>query len=425
MRLGIIGPHWLQQPLYEVLLLFPSIEATFQLSNQILDAPQFAKALEEHVDALLFSSKSAYRVARENNDFQIPCFYLPLKGAGLYAALFDLTRKYPGDRLVMDTLPAPYIKKVVQQLRLPLSLDLYEGESDVPNVHKMSEFHAKHHGHDSLHITGLKMVYDQLKQKGYPVAWLLPTEEDMINAMERILLSMPERKDKEKQITIGKLEIEFTEPEITSYSARALQRYELEKSITHFLEEMNAYLVRLSEERFFFVAHRGDFERVTEGYKVLPFLYEKASALPLVVRLGVGFGFTVEAAGMHADLALLQAKQEVTSCGYVVRENRQVIGPIQINAPLVYGLESQGKSNQSKKDYQLQKVKKYLRESSISLVTATDVARLLHITERSANRILNQWLDGQLIQLEGVEKASSKGRPRQYYRFVKEGENTI
>lgn len=422
MRLGIVGPHWLRQPLSEVLLLFPSIDPSFQLSDHILDAPRFAKSLETKVDALLFSSKSAYRVARENNDYQIPCYYLPLKGAGLYAALFELTRERERHRLVIDTLPAPYIKKVLSQLNLPLELILYEGASDVPNVPKMCDFHQNQQGKSTIHITGLKMVYEQLKQQNYPVAWLRPTEEDMINAIERLLLSMPERHNKEKQITIGKVEIEFTDPEGTSFSARALQRYELEKSITHFLEEMNAYLVRLSDERFFFVAHRGDFERVTEGYKVLPFLYDKTSATSVVVRLGVGFGYSVEAAGMHADLAVLQAKQEFHSCGYVVRENRQVIGPLEINAPLVYGLESPGKMTPSKRDYQLLKVKKYLRESSISLMTATDVARLLHITERSANRILNQWLDNNLIQLEGVEKASLKGRPRQYYRFVEKGE---
>jgi predicted ArsR family transcriptional regulator len=49
--------------------------------------------------------------------------------------------------------------------------------------------------------------------------------------------------------------------------------------------------------------------------------------------------------------------------------------------------------------------------------TAQELAKILGVTVRSTHRILLQWLDAGLVEVIGIEKITSKGRPRQIYRL--------
>lgn len=66
---------------------------------------------------------------------------------------------------------------------------------------------------------------------------------------------------------------------------------------------------------------------------------------------------------------------------------------------------------------QIETIKKYLLKNNLNYFTSDEVAINLNVTKRTANRIISNWLDSNLIEFFGLEKVNGRGRPRQCYVF--------
>ncbi|WP_245552858.1 hypothetical protein [Brevibacillus massiliensis] len=172
-----------------------------------------------------------------------------------------------------------------------------------------------------------------------------------------------------------------------------------------------------------FVTTRGIFERETRGYQYIPILTDAKRSLGVSLSIGIGFGQTANEAGTHARLALRQAKEFGGDICFIVREDRSVIGPVEMTHPMVYELSvtDEGLLMRAQKagmtaSYMSKLMAQVSRLGKMEY-TAQELASILGVTLRSSHRILLQWLDAELVEIVGVEKISSKGWPRQVYRL--------
>ena len=155
-------------------------------------------------------------------------------------------------------------------------------------------------------ITSLRLVSEFLTSNNIVNEWLKPSEEDIIVAIERMLLGTTQRKQKEMQIIVGRIFIE----NLTMLASEFMTEQQIQKRnhttyrmLLHFAEQMSGYLTALSSTEYLFVTSRGIFERVTEGYKVLPILDELKIKIGVTLSIGVGFGFSALEAGSHARVS--------------------------------------------------------------------------------------------------------------------------
>ncbi|WP_438318682.1 hypothetical protein [Sporosarcina sp. FA9] len=424
-KVGVIGPLWIREALQRCFDRFPSMIPIFRLSDNLIDADVFTQELSTQVDCLLYSGRVPYMIARKSIPAPMPTFYIPLKGTGLYRALYLLRRKKEWDHISFDGIKTPFIDSVRLSLNEVFSYTFLDETVSSSPVIEIVNYHKKivKDVKNCVVVTSLKSVHEKLKEEGIVSEWLIPTEEDMIVILERLLLSTTQRKQKEMQIVFGRVYIDDTAYMKEFATEKQLQNrnHQIYKILFEFVEQFEGYLTTLSDYEYLFVTNRGAFERITEGYKSLPILDEAKKSLNINLSIGIGFGESAFQAGGNARAAVFQAKSYGGRCGFIVREDREVFGPIDLIAPIKYPLSvtdqnliEKAKSIGTNAAY-LEKTLSMVKRKNNNKFSAHEMAEILGVTTRSSHRIIQTWLDAKIIEVVGVEKLTTRGRPRQIF----------
>lgn len=435
-KVGVIGPLWIYDTIVRCFNLFPTIQPIFRLSDEMDKAKEFTVELKDKVDCLFYSGRIPYLVSKEDVPMEVPAFYIPLKGAGLYQALYKMKNKMNFTQVSFDGIQNDYIEIVKKNLEETFSYDNYNDLVSLENVEGIVNFHIENvaKAPNTVVITSIKLVSELLANNNIVNEWLKPSEEDIIVAIERMLLGTNQRKQKEMQIIIGRIFIEKTttlNPDFMTEQQIQKRNHSTYRMLLHFAEQMSGYLTALSSTEYLFVTNRGIFERVTEGYKVLPIVDELKKKLGVTLSIGIGFGFSALEAGSHARVALIQAQENGGDSCYIVNEDRSVFGPIDITAPMKYPLAVtdqlliQQSAAVGMNAANIEKTMALIRRKKKNEFTSHELASVLGITPRSAHRIVQSWLDASLIEVIGTEKISRRGRPRQVFRLLNSEENSI
>ncbi|TRY27518.1 hypothetical protein FOI68_03945 [Brevibacillus sp. LEMMJ03] len=426
-KIGVIGPVAIVESIREAIKSFPNFIPVFRASDQIADAPVFARELMDEVEVLLFSGYYPYKIAKESVAFSVPVHYVPLTGTGLYRALFRLNPHRRRGSFSIDTLARQAVEKVLDELGEPFAAMHYYGGGSY-QVEEMIRFHreAFEQGISDGALTGVKAVSDALTGLGIPNEWVTPTVQDITVSLERALLSTEKRRNKESQIVFGLIQIDgytqWVERSTSEYDVQK-RKLEIHRMFLDYVGCLDGYLTSLGGGEYQFVTTRGIFERETRGYKSIPLLTDAKTALGVSLSIGVGFGKSANEAGTHARLALRQSKEFGGDICFIVLEDRSVIGPVEMAHPMVYGLSITDKDLLQKAEKAgmtaayMSKLMAQVTRLGKTEYTAQELASILGVTVRSAHRIMLQWLDAGLVEIVGVEKITSRGRPRQVYRL--------
>ncbi|GIN85141.1 hypothetical protein J6TS2_15270 [Heyndrickxia sporothermodurans] len=429
--IGIIGSDWTAEKLKKAIRMFPNFSPTYRISNHIYDARKFTEELIDQVDVLLYSGYFPYKICKELIPYHMPAHYIPLKGSSLYRAMYRL--KYSLSSLSsfsIDLLTPNEVQSVLNELGEVIQPYFYNGNLSLGRIDDIVRFHQNLYLEKKTNgaLTGIKLVSERLTDLQIPNEWILPTEQDIVVTLERALLSTEKRRERESQIVFGIIIVDQYEKMMRQMvSEQQIQRLKLtlHKMLLDYIEQLEGHLTSLNGQEYMFVTTRGVFERVTQGYKYMPIHDEVRRQLMITLSIGIGFGFSANQAGSHARIALNQSIEFGGDKCFIVREDRNVIGPVEmepsVNYPLVVTdpklLEYAEKSGMTAA--YIRKLFALLDQKDQKTFTAQEIASIFGVTTRSAHRILLQWLDAELIEIVGVEKISTKGRPRQVYSLLK------
>lgn len=429
-KIGIIGSPWIEDLVKQRIKKFPSFRPVFKSSNNIFDAPKFTKELSEKCDILLYSGYIPYSISKKNIPYNLPAHFIPIKGASLYRAFYLLRKKITTIKTVsIDTLTEKDIDDLNNNLDESITSIHYDSKLSLEKTEAIVTFHEELYKSNKTQcaLTGLKIVSDALTIKGVPNKWIVPTDGDIVVALERALLATEQRINLESQIVFGIIHFDNFEQlqrQITSEQKTQRLQLDIHRVILDYVEELDGYLTSLGGNEYMFVTTRGTFERVSQGYKYFPLITDIEKQFKVNISVGVGFGTTANEAGLHARMALLQSIDHGGKKCFIVKEDRSVIGPIENIIPLTYPLNITNKSliKQAEKSsvspYYLGKVISILKRKNAETFTANELASSLGITTRSANRMLVNWLDAGIVKIIGIEKLQTRGRPRQVYKLL-------
>lgn len=433
-NIGIIGPTGLLDQTKKILKAFPNFKPVFRVVGARQDTQQTVLELMELVDVLMFTDYYLYQIVKEDIDFKIPVHHVPLMGTGLYRSLVLIKNSTGLDQLSIDILAPQYVHQVLYELEED-NCHILEYRTDTVDIESMVQFHYKnYYEYGAVALTGIQEVSNRLTELGVPHEWVTPTNQDMIVSLERALLASETRRNKESQIVFGYVSIDnyqkLSERFTTEHDVQLLN-LQIQQKLLDFIKQLDGHFVSLGGEEYLFITTRGTFERETRGYKFLPLLKNTKEQIGITLSLGVGFGQSAAEAGNHARLALRQSKEIGGNVCYIVREDRSVIGPVDLDSTVNYEqyelsitdaklLDKAEKAGMSAA-YMAKLMARVARHNKIDY-TAQELASTLNITIRSAHRILLKWMDAELVDIIGEEKVTFKGRPRRIYRlsFIQE-----
>lgn len=426
--IGIIGPEPLVETMDRCLKGFPSFEPIARVYEREEEAPELARDLMDHVEVLLFSGPVPFRLAVQKVNFRTPAHYVPLTGTGLYRSLFRVERRFGLQELSVDTVSKQAVERAFRELGETVrGIVTYPG-SEFASKEALIEFHAEQHrlGRAKTALTSVGSVAAELTEMGIPCEWVLPTEQDIVVALERSLLSTETRRSKESQIVVGLIHVDdFERIAKKKSSEHEVQRLKLDihRMLLGYVESLDGHLTHLGGNEYLFITTRGIFERETGGYKSIPLARVVEKYYGLSLSIGIGFGRSANEAGTHARLALRNSKESGGDICFIVREDKSVIGPLEMTHPHEYDL-SLIDANLLKRAEEagltsgyLSKLVAHVTRFGKTDYTAQELATVLDVTVRSTHRFLLSWLDSGLIDIIGEEKGKSKGRPKQIYRL--------
>ncbi|MCJ7841216.1 hypothetical protein MUB24_09960 [Lederbergia sp. NSJ-179] len=428
--IGVIGQESLIEKTKEALQSFPNFNPLFCVPQSEDEIPDLARRLTNEVEVLMFLEYRGYKKTKDMLEFHIPVHHVPLMGTGLYQSLFHLKNIYGLKLLSIDTVDVKYAKQILLELQETDSQIFFYDTPVSSTIEEIVAFHLQNYQEKkTIAMTGIQAVSDKLTEQNVPNEWVTPTHQDLIVSLERALLATETRRNKEAQIVVGLINIDDFRHVVEKYpSEHDVQQLKLDihRMLLDYIKQLDGHLINMGGGEYLFFTTRGIFERETRGYKFIPILQDAKKSIGITLSIGIGFGRSAIDAGTHARLALRQSKESGGNICYIVRENRSVIGPVDVTTPMRYELydlsitDSKILDEAEKAGMSASYMTKLMAQISRygkTDYTAQELASILDITVRSAHRILLQWMDAELIDIVGEEKLSSKGRPRRIYRL--------
>lgn len=432
-KIGIIGTPALIDKIRDTLRAFPNFHPIFHTLTDC-KCEQIDKLLiniAKDVEVLLFTDHYYYNLAKQQIDFSIPVHYIPLMGTGLYRSLFTIKNSYNLKALSIDSVDEKYVEQTLAELGInDCNLYLYD-TNKTDDFQTMTDFHVKNYRNfGTIAITAIKEIANELVKLNIPCEWVKPTQQDMTVALERALLATKTRRNKESQIVFGLVNVDNFSSVLAKYTSEhdvQLLKLKIQQMLLDYVKHLDGHLIMLGGEEYSFITTRGIFERETRGYKFIPLLKDAKTELGITFSLGIGFGLTAAEAGNHARLALAQSQDLGGNICYIVREDRSVLGPVDVSSQAQYErydlaitdkklLEKAEQAGMSAA-YMTKIMARVARHQKIDY-TAQELANTLKVTVRSAHRILLKLMDAKLVEIIGEEKLTHKGRPRRIYRLT-------
>ncbi|MBN3523231.1 hypothetical protein [Paenibacillus apiarius] len=426
--IGLIGSEAVIPIMKAAVKRFPSFVPVIATYSKEAEVPRLVERCLNQVEVILFSGPLPYKKAIEEQRFAIPAHFVPLTGGGLFRAFYQLNKQYGLTALSVDSVTEKDMAKTNVELNEQPAEMMYFGDAIGAELEEVIDFHQRHYsrGETAAALTGIHGVADALAEAGVPHIFIAPTEQDVVVALERALLATETRRSKEGQIVVGMIHLDgFARLAESKMLEHELQRLKLDihRTLLGYVESLEGYLTPFSGDEYLFMTTRGVFEQQTGGYKSLPLAKDLERQFGLTLSVGIGFGKTANEAGVHARMALRHAKDAGGNIGFILREDRSVIGPLEMTRPhevdlslIDAGILAEAAAAGCTTVYVSRLVAHITRSGQIDFY-ARELADTLSVTVRSAHRLLLAWSDAGLVNVVGETKGRYKGRPRQIYRM--------
>lgn len=450
-KIGIVGPKEMVSRIVKVCKQFPTFEPIVRYSANELETPALADEMKHEVDVLLLCGPLPYRKVLEKVESAIPVHYVRYNETGLYKAVYNMQKKSVntninininvnvnvnddvngtkrGYAISVDTLTPIMVSSFLNEINeQDLKILSYEGENN-PTKEQLLAFHADcyHKGLTFGALTGIHSISVQLEEMAIPSEWMVPTEQDIVIALERALLSTEARKNKESQIVVGLINVDGFGKIVDRHgSEHEIQKLKLNihRILLDYADSLRGHLTHLGGDEYLFFTTRGIFEQETAGYQRVPLASEIYRTYQLTLSIGIGFGRTAIEAGSNARSALRKSKEAGGNSCFIVREDGGILGPLEMADAHTGGLALlhpewiRITENANMTSSYLSKLLVSYARSGKKEYNVQDLALLLNITVRSTHRLLLEWCDAGLVRTSGMEKMP-KGRPRQVFDFM-------
>lgn len=376
-----------------------------------------------YCDVLLFSGLLPYYFAQEIlTTYKKPCLYIPINEYMLSISLFQLLyhEGYRLERISIDIPDSSILLQCLHDVHLQEDLMwlidypyIFDKKTSAHfSTNKIMAYHEHLHqqGEVDITLTSIHAVYDGLQAKGIPCRKLIDPKKNVLEAMDEAIAQSNIYRARQSQMAVGYI----------SLQSETLTENVVQELFQYIDEEFESSTRYLKNGLLTFYSTRGSLEQATRYYQVFP-----VHQLEIPMKLGVGFGLTLNEAKRNAKIALSHTeKYEGTNIAFIVTDTETLIGPLGEKESKSYQLKSYDKQIQEwakKAGVSVAKLNQFLsfvESLPKNQFTTEDLANSFSVTRRSAERLLKKLIDLQLVYKIGEEQLYQYGRPRGIYTFL-------
>ncbi|MGG1662145.1 hypothetical protein [Brevibacillus sp. NRS-1366] len=429
--IGVIVPL-VAKPLFEnVLQEFDSIRFKVLLYKPEDQISDLIKENLPYLDVLVFGGAISYWKNKGLIPEHKPMVYIDYSHAEVMKGLlkWEEGASQGYSRLGLDTFRQETVDEIFAELDTPLNqVYVKEFQPDEPAEAIISYFQELWREQKIDHVVTCRLsVYRVLQEEQIPCTYVLPTKFNIRQGILRASLLGENSKNLESQVAVGIFSIDDyhkipTRTEFdTNYEMEKL-RLDFHREVLDFSRNNNASVVALSASEMLMYANRGAVEETVRTWVKVPILQDLKDRLSIQISVGFGVGPTTLAAQNNAKRALERARERGGDCGFLVREDGKVVGPLGRGEAMQYVHKTDNPIIQQLSEetgLSVETVSKLLKFSQQQArFSAEDLAHSLSVTPRTARNLLKRLKEMNYLQEMGEEKPYAKGRPRQTYRIT-------
>lgn len=439
LKLGFVGTHVRMELIRNIMpKYFPEIQIEIYENDRYDYYEEMAHSLLElkkHIDGVIFGGELQFKQYQKVFEPDIPCNFLEKDSGSLLNSLASLSwRKVDITRVSIDNYSPSTVRQVFEDAGIPAShVRILKRQS--PKGPEDDYFETTYQGHRKPFLDGVTTgciatdipVYERLVEDGIPAVYSRPTTDNIIRTVTRMKQECMERSQMELgNLVVLALRITVKEEIFYQVQREYLESHEKLKAaeeLFHFAKDARATVIQQSDDSFVVLMNRKDLMIYSDSLKRLPFLHLIQDNSACNVSLGIGFGYNPGDARANAGLALKKAELREGSCTYIAHNINSITGPVNF-----VRLQNEKEQEEQKRLHELveltgisavklQQLILLAEQAKKTLFTAAELAEHLHISNRSASRLLMALEEHGLACLSGQTVTGTAGRPGNIYRI--------
>lgn len=386
------------------------------------------RSMESRIDVCLFAGPLAYDLARREADLAVPATYVPVSGAALYSTLLRgmLDGACDPARVSVDSVSASELTEAYAEIGLDTQHVHVHAYDRPESAAEFFDFHEGLHrrGETTMALTTVPVVEHQLTEAGIPVRRMIPTVATLRIALNTAALLGTGNRSEEAQIAIAIVQPTSAARPVNAGPSNYWQqelKLALHRELLHDARRMGATVLPRDEHGHMVITTLGALERITEGFRVAPFLEHIRTELGLPVEVGIGLGMTARDAEAKAQAAVDKSTADGGTGAYVMGPGDTVLALPAAALPAGPPAAAE-QTDPSKGTEILDRLLAGLAEdgpvTETAVVDADKVAEVLDVTARTARRLLHTLVDEGLAWPLPPVRSSRAGRPRQPYQLI-------
>lgn len=393
------------------------------------------KEYENSAVGFIVSGQMAYEaIVKAVPDHKLPIVYFQTDSAGLYRLLLEYmaeSGRQDLKRVVLDFLftygEDASLEHFLNVLKLPLirtGLDEWVEHGSLADLFLVEKRVLEKiiRMWEEKKIDSAICLYSSnipvLEAHGIPCRYPYP-EKEQLEQLAKQVLAWSELKNMRENLP-AVIAVERKEADIDTGGTKEEVDHGLKEALMSIKSNLALDLILKEEEggyHLYTSLRIVDF--LTDEQKVCHLKNTLKEDYDMSAVVGYGVGHSITSAKMHAEEALKWAVQAGESC--IVDENRSVKGPLNGNALKMQDAMTDQAYAMAEKcklsTLTIQKLLSIMKMKGNSRITTQELADLMGVTARNANRILNNLEKGGAASIVHTLSVTSKGRPVKVYEL--------
>lgn len=421
MIVGIIGPSdSCKKVQTDLKKINPNLNTNLYIREKTADTLEVIEQCEKECNAIMFTGCGVYEAVTDKYNLKIPNVFISRGGTSIVKVFEEI--KSEGlklDRFSIDVVESEILEDLLSEIDInpkemySLPFNKEKNEMEYVDLH-IQLYEAKK---IDVIITAFGAVYNELKEKGYPVFRLRPTIPQIKVSYEKLKTEFALNKAQHSQIAVEILSIIDVGDSTENYYSNMIKKSEADKIIVDYVRNIQGSLFSFGRNEYIVFAHKGAVD-CDLNYKQLSKLKKDIKSVGFSLNIGIGLGITAYQAEANAYKALSKSTNSKNLDIFLVDEYNKIKGPLGSGDEINYSLIASDKNIidiSSKTGLSCESISKLIAISETrksNVYDTKEIADYLDISERSARRILNKIISADLGRVYAKETSKGGGRPK-------------
>lgn len=426
MKIGIVGPSDSVDKVIGVIKeYYPYVNIIVYKKDKVEEVLEIINDCILKSDGILFTGSAVLGEAERYTKIDKPHEAITRNDSSIMKSFWDIiTDNKKIDRVSIDIVEEGLVKEVANEFgveirelyTMPYKLDISENEYLKRHIELWEE------GKVNIIISALSAVYNELKARGLPVYRLNITTPLIKFSMQNLINEISTKQIKANQIAIQILKIKNIKQDIISQYDNLIKKNIVEKELINYIKEVQGSLFQMDTDKYIIFGTRRTLEddAVVNSFQNKIEDFEKKG---ITIYSGLGFGSTGWNAEYNARNALEMAEKQAVAAFYIIDENNKIRGPINGENETNYEIcvldeEMNDKAKQlGVSATYLSKILSIMRKEDKKTFSSDTLGHYLGITERSARRILDKFVNTGYGEVVTSTVDKGIGRPKKIVKI--------